>query len=171
MTTFVYLVLPEVSPGLGILLLCGVFVFQICVDIFYTPNWFCGHRQGCCDRTPDRNGYDEVDQGTPNNKKKSARWAIVRYLVCVVQALFENKVAKVIALLLQIIGIFGFIGMWVVNTKDLQYNMVRPMVGYPLTIFVLSVIWSNFYQEKIADCHKHRLKREDITARYKSGKL
>ena len=32
MATFVYLVLPEVSSGIGIMLLCGVFISQILVD-------------------------------------------------------------------------------------------------------------------------------------------
>lgn len=168
MTTFVYLVLPEVSPGVGILLLCGVFIFQICIDIVKTPNWYWGQRQGYCARAGERNGYDNMAAG---NRQNLRCWVVMRYFVCIVQVLFENKIAKVIALLLQIIGIFGFIGMWVINLKPLNYNMTRPMVGYPLAILVLSVIWSNFYQDKIAEAHKPRRNQDDITARFKSGKL
>ena len=174
MTTFVYLVLPEVSPGVGILLLCGVFFFQICIDIVKTPNWYWGQGQGCCARAGERNGYDALPLGNRQNLTScnwETWWTIFRYFVCIVQVLFENKIAKAVALLLQLVGIFGFIGMWVVNVQHLSYNMVRPMVGYPLAIFVLSVIWSNFYQEKIADAHNPRRNQEnqDITARFKSS--
>ena len=165
MTVFVYLVLPELSPGAGILLLCGVFVFQICVDLVKTPNKFWGQNYGCCCRETERNGYDTI---ALNTRKK---WRIVSYFVCFVQVMLENKITKFFALLLQIAGIFGFVAMWVFHIRNQGYNMFRPMIGFPLVVFVLSVIWSNFFQEKIATVHKKNTVKEGVTARFKSSKF
>ena len=164
MTIFVYLVLPELSPGVGILLLCGVFVFQICVDLVRTPNKFWGQNYGCCCRDTERNGYDTI--ALPRVRK----WKIIGYFVCFVQVMLENKITKFFALLLQIGGIFGFIAIWVFHTKSLGYNMLRPMIAYPLVAFVLSFVWSNFFQDKIAEVHKNKTK-EGVTARFKSSKF
>ena len=162
MTIFVYLVLPEISPGVGILLLCGVFFIQICIDIVKTPNWYCG--QGTCMLTH-RNEYNELSR---QRSTGGLSWAKVYGRVeKVVKVLLANRIAKVVALIVQIIGMFGFIGLWVGMTKSMHYDMVRPMVGFPLIILALSFIWSNFFQEKIAEADKHK----DVTARFKSSKL
>ena len=156
MTTFVYLVLPEISPGAGIFLLCGVFFCQIIVDCYYTQKWFwCQHNE--CLRTQQRHDPSHIHQ-----KSK------VEYVVCIVQLLLENRVMKIIALVLQIVGIFGFIGVWVVHMKHRGYNMVRPMVGYPLCIIVLSFLWSTWFQENIAVPHGRE--QQNNTARYKSSR-
>lgn len=167
MTIFVYLVLPEISPGVGILLLCGVFFFQICVDIVKTPKWYCG--QGTCMLTH-RNEYNELPR---QRSTGGLSWAkVYRRAEKVVRVLLANRIAKVVALIVQIIGMFGFIGLWVGMTKSMHYDMVRPMVGYPLIILALSFIWSNFFQEKIAEADKDRERRsKDVTARFKSSKL
>ena len=165
MTIFVYLILPELSPGVGILLLCGVFTFQICVDFVRTPNRFWGQNMGLCCRDVERNGYNAV----PAQQVRSTKWSFVRYLVCIVQVLLENKITKAIAFLLQVVGIFGFIGIWVLLVRKFDYNMTRPMIGYPLVVFALSVIWSNFYQEKIAAVPLTTSSIEGVTARFKSS--
>ena len=165
-TIFVYLVLPEISPGVGIMLLCGVFFFQIVVDIFKTPNWFCGQNRCSCFNT-ERNGYDHIT-GHHNFNLKTIKWAkVFEYFVRCVQVLLENKVTKVLALLLQILGIIGFISLWVSKMKGHGYDMIRPMVGFPLVILVLSFIWTNWFQEKIAEPHTQM---NNVTARFKSSK-
>ena len=157
MTTLVYLVLPEISPGAGILLLCGVFFFQIIVDICYTQNWFWCQHDGCFRA---QRGHD-----FPNLHQRSK----VEYVVCTVQLILENRVMKILALVLQISGIFGFIGVWVINMKHRGYNVIRPMVVYPLGIIILSVLWSTWFQEKIATPYGKEPQKN--TARYKSSKL
>ena len=160
MTTFVYLVLPELSPGAGILILCGVFFFQIVVDIYYTQYWIWCQHDGCCRAPREQRGFDHLH---PQRKSK------MEYFVCIVQLLLENRAMKVIALLLQTLGIFGFIGLWVHNMRRHGYNTIRPMVGYPLGIFFLSIVWSSWFQEKIATPHRREQRRN--TARYKSSKF
>ena len=157
MTTFVYLVLPEISPGAGILLLCGVFSFQIIVDIYYTQRWVWCQHDGCCCASREQRGFSRL-----------RRESKVEYVVCIVQLILENRMMKVIALMLQIVGVFGFIGVWVVHMKHRGYNMIRPMVVYPLSIVILSFIWSSWFQEKIAT--PHRKEQHTNTARYKSSR-
>ena len=157
MTTFVYLVLPEISPGAGILLLCGVFFFQIIVDFCYTQRWFWCQHDGCCCASGEQRDFSHL-----HRKSK------VEYVVCIVQLILENRMMKIVALMLQIIGVFGFIGTWAYHMKHRGYNMIRPMVGYPLGIVVLSVIWSSWFQEKIAT--PHRSEQQSNRARYKSSR-
>ena len=157
MTTFVYLVLPEISPGAGIFLLCGVFFFQIIVDFCYTQKWFWCQHDGCyCAQR----GHDF---------SHLCRRSKVENVVCIVQLILENRVMKILALVLQISGIFGFIGVWVIHMKYRGYNIIRPMVGYPLGIIILSVLWSTWFQEKITT--PHGKEPQNNTARYKSSKL
>ena len=168
MTSFVYLVLPEISPGVGILLLCGVFFFQICVDIVKTPNSYCGQNTTISCGRGQRNGYDAIHR----QKATSSFWSKVwGFFEKTFRVLLANRIAKVVALLLQIVGMFGFIGLWIGMTKDKHYDMVRPMVGYPLVVFALSVIWSNFFQEKIAGAEDKYNKTRVVTARFKSSKF
>ena len=158
MTTLVYLVLPEISPGAGILLLCGVFFFQIMVDIYHTQNWIWCQNDGCCCARSERRGFSRL-----------RRRSKVEYVVCFVQLILENRMMKIIALLFQTVGIFGFIGIWVSNMKHRGYNMIQPMIGYLLGILLLSVIWSTWFQEKIAAPHRQR-ESQSNTARFKSCK-
>ena len=156
MTIFVYLVLPEISPGPGIFLLCGVFFFQIFVDFCYTQKWFWCQHDGC---SCTQQGHDFTHLH---------RRSKVEYVVCIVQLLLENRVMKVLALLLQATGIFGFIGVWVVHMNHHGYNIIRPMIGYPLGIILLSVLWSTWFQQRIATPHSRE--PQNNTARYKSSK-
>ena len=55
---------------------------------------------------------------------------------------------KVLALLLQFIGIVGFSISWGLKSQE-QHNILQPVIGYPLVAFVLSVLWSNFFQTEI----------------------
>jgi hypothetical protein len=156
MTTFVYLVLPEISPGAGIFLLCGVFFFQIVIDFFYTQKWFW------CQR----GGRSYVQQGRDITRLHQR--SKMEYVVCIAQFLLENRVMKVLALILQIAGILGFIGVWIIHMKGSGYSVVRPMVGYLLGIIILSVLWSTWFQEKIAEPYGRE--QQNNTARYKSSR-
>ncbi len=162
MTVLVYLVLPQLSPGVGMLLLCGVFFFQIIIDTVKTPHWYWCQNNRCSCAVGERNGYDLL-------RASRQRVSLMERFVRFVQIVFENKVMKLIVLLLQIFGIVGFIAAWVtgMNTNDLE---IRPLVGAPLAILVLSLVWSSWFQKKINDPRKRGLQR-NVTARYKSGKL
>ena len=162
MTVLMYLVLPQLSPGVGMLLLCGVFFFQIIIDALKTPHWYWCQNNRCSCAAGERNGYDRLRASRHN---VSLRERFVRF----VQIILENKVMKLIALLLQIFGIAGFIAAWVIgmNSSNLEYDKVRPMVGAPLAILTLSLVWSSWFQKKVNDPYKGG----DVTARYKSGKL
>ena len=153
MTTFVYLVLPEISPGAGIFLLCGVFSCQIIVDCYYSQKCFwCQHDE--YSRRQQRHDPSHIHQ-----KSK---------VVCITQFLLENRVMKILALSFQVVGIFGFITVWTVYMKHHGYSMIRPMVGYPLSIIGLSILWSTCFQEKIAV--PHRREQQNNTGRYKSSR-
>ena len=162
MTTFVYLVLPQLSPGVGILLLCGVFFFQIIIDMFNTPHWYwCQNNRSSC-AARERGGYDLL---TSHRRKQSMMEHIVRF----VQVTLENKVMKLIALLLQLTSIVGFITAWIIGMRSSELDVIRPLVGGPLVILVLSFVWSTWFQKKIAEPNKKGLQR-DVTARFKSCK-
>ena len=161
MTVLVYLVLPETSPGVGIMLLCGVFYFQIVMDIFKTPNWYWGQSQSdCCGR---RNGYNRIQSHQQSSAVKRSR------IIYVVYILLENKIMRILALLLQISGIIGFIVLCSLEKDEHDYVSIWSMVGYPLVILFISPLWSNIFQDKIAKSQDHE-KKEDITARFKSSK-
>ena len=164
MTIFVYLVLPELSPGVGILLLCGIFSFQMCVDVINTPHLlWCQNRNynqlfaGCR-----RNGYNLL---TSANQPKSK----FEYVVRIAQIALENKLMKIIAVLIQVFSLIGFIVGWILGMQNYGQNLfIRATIGGPLCILVLSFIWSDWFQMKIVTPNKKNLEREDITARYKS---
>ena len=163
MTILMYLVLPQLSPGVGMLLLCGVFFFQIIIDTFKTPHWYWCQNNRCSCAAGERSGYNLLRTA---RQKVSLRERFVRF----VQIILENKVMKLIALLLQIFGIAGFIAAWVIGMNSSNLDMIRPLVGAPLAILVLSLVWSSWFQKKVNDPYKRGLQR-DVTARYKSGKL
>ena len=171
MTIFLYLILPELPPGLGILLLCGVFTFQIGVDIINKCrlNTCCDRYKICsCCAKYWRNGYERVPSQDVRSRKRKT---IKHYLLHFFQLLLENRFTKVVALLLQVVTTLVFIIMWVIHTKQLSDTMLRPMVGYPLVVFALSVIWSNLFQDNIVAFHNNKSIKEGATAKFKSSKI
>ena len=160
MAVFVYVVLPQLSPGIGMLLLCGVFFFQIIIDTFNTPHWYsCQNNRCSCAG----NGYDLLRTNRPQ------KLSIMERFVQFVQVILENKLMKMLALSLQIAGVIGFITAWVAGMRTSEYDVTRPMVGGPLAILVLSLVWSTWFQKRVNEPNKKDLQR-DVTARYKSGK-
>ena len=163
MTVLMYLVLPQLSPGVGMLLLCGVFFFQIIIDAFKTPHWYWCQNNRCSCAADERNGYDRL---RASRQTVSLRERFVRF----VHIILETKVMKLIALLLQIFGIAGFIAAWIIGMNGSDLDKVRPIVGAPLAILTLSLVWSSWFQKKVNDPYKRDVQR-DVTARYKSGEL
>ena len=115
MTVLVYLVLPQLSSGVGMLLLCGVFFFQIIIDTFKTPHWYWCQNNRCSCAVGERNGYNLLRTG---QQKLSVMERIVRF----VQIIFENKAMKIVALLIQIFGFAGFITAWVIGMNTSIYS-------------------------------------------------
>ena len=76
--------------------------------------------------------------------------------------IIENKIVKVLAFLLQLIGIVGFIAVWTIKSKEPNYKLHRPVIGYPLVIVVLSILWTNVFQEFIAEPKKNVEEEENL---------
>ena len=72
--------------------------------------------------------------------------------------------------MLQTFGVIGFIAAWVIGMNTGGFDVIRPLVGGPLAILVLSLVWSTWFQKKVNEPDKRILQR-NVTARYKSGKL
>ena len=158
MATFVYLVLPEVSSGIGIMLLCGVFISQILVDFYKTPvPQFGTYCQKCtcnCQRSR-RQEYHRLQSDPQPNTDTPCILHERHSMYSKAGVIIENKIVKVLAFLLQLIGIVGFIVVWTIKSKEPNYKLHRPVIGYPLVIVVLSILWTNVFQEFIAEPKKN----------------
>ncbi len=195
MSLLVFLVLTELSPSVSILVLSGVFMVQTFIDA-YTAFRKC-RDDNKCPMQGRRRGYDEVgeanhQEGQPfmNQEEEGETKRYVRVLQRL-HSISENYVVKVFATLLQLLGVFGissfFIYMMVKGSAkgEVDYIYMRPVISLPFVLLILSMIWSNRFQEAIArpdrkttDQQKRTTKtsREEhkksiITARYKSSKL
>lgn len=158
MTVFVYLVLPEFSPGVGILLLCGNFIVQVFMDIRKAP-W-----SRCLNRNSKDSRYEHNLLPKPDRVNQK-----FEHIARIVQICSENKVTKFIIFSLQVISLFFFIVIWIYGMQGYGQNLfLRSTIGGPLCILVLSFMWSDWFQTKIVIPYKKNLEREDITARYKS---
>ena len=108
MSIFVYLILPEVSSGVGILLLSGVFLAQIAMDIYETPiPHFDSYNRKCSCLSGQQRQYRRIPSDPEASPVVSVR--VLNYQshsVCSkVGIIIENKVVKVFAFLLQLTGI------------------------------------------------------------------
>lgn len=177
-SSFVFLVLPELPTDLDIFLLCGVFAAQLIIDVIRTHNWNCRSKmcmkeiRGCYPRL-NRNhfGYERVEDGEDGEHSQKS---ITRTALSILGSIFENKITKVLALLFQLGGIFALIVFWIFKTRsisDYSAHLTRSMIGIPLVLMFMSVVWSNWFQEKIAKQEReYRITDQRITARYKSSK-
>ena len=130
------------------MLLSGVFVTQIAIDSYYTPN-VC-HLQKCkC--LPMRRLNNDSSESIRNLEEMPRKSFAVRqqssFLV-----ILENKVVKFFAFLLQVAGIYGFSALTLCskllgNQNSMSY---RTIVGYPVFCIVQSMLWSNVFQDLIA---------------------
>ncbi len=84
------------------------------------------------------------------------------------KALLENRIVKFIALLVQFASVVVFIGLWchvfIASNGSLCYGL-RTIIAAPLCLIVLSIVWTNKFQEWIASVNQAKAK----TARYKSS--
>ena len=147
-----YLILPEVSSGAGILLLSGVFVAQIAMDVYNTPIPYFGPcRQKCSCLKGQQKQYRRIN----SDPEISPVTVHQSHSMCSkAGVIIENKIVKVFALLLQLAGIIGFSALWSKLSMDTRYKSLRPIIGYPIVIIVLSIIWTNLFQEYIAQPRK-----------------
>ena len=67
----------------------------------------------------------------------------------------ENKIVKVSAFLFQLVGIFGFSALWSALSKYTKYKSFWLMIGFPVIIIMLSIIWTDSFQEYIAKPRQH----------------
>lgn len=142
-STLLLLVIAEFSPGVSILLFSGVFITQTILNVF------------------DNEGYRQKYQKAPldNPDSQGGRCSGISAACCSVSS-------KLLAFILQCIGLFGLIGYCVYRTVVLGAAAeYRAMIGMPLAIIVLSVVWSSRCQKYIA-----RSNNSHVSARYKSSK-
>ena len=152
MTIFVYLILPEVSSGAGIVLLSGVFVAQIAMDIYNTPIPYFGP---CCQKCSCLKRQRKEYRRIHSDPETSPVTVHQPHSMCSkVGIILENKIVKVFAFLLQLTGIIGFSALWSKLSMDTNYKSFWPTIGYPIVIIVLSIIWTNLFQEYIAQPRK-----------------
>lgn len=151
MTIFVYLILPEVSSVAGILLLSGVFVAQIAIDIYNTPiPYFGSHHQKYSCLKRQRKEYHRLH--SPETSPMTSVTVRQSHSVCLIaEIIIENKMVKILAFSLQLTGIIGFSALWSKLSMDAHYKSYWTIIGYPIVIIVLSIIWSNVFQEQIAE--------------------
>ena len=148
MTIFVYLILPEVSSGAGILLLSGIFIAQIAMDIYNTPMpCFGSHRRKCNCLQRQRMKYYRIHSNLQTSVAPSVTANQSHSICSKAGIIVENKIVKALALLFQLTGIFGFSALWNKLSGDAQYKSFWPIIGYPIFIFVMSIIWTNLFQE------------------------
>ena len=151
---FVFLVLSSLPPDVSILLLNGLFIVQISIDVYHTR---------CVPSSTHRNGYDEIEL---SGNLRSER---LKRITETIRMIFENRIIKLIALGLQFTGIVGlaiYLGLTMKAGEDAK--ILRVVIAFPLVLFVMSFIWSNWTQKLIA-MTKNRV-GEFCTARYKSSK-
>lgn len=151
-STFVFSVLAYLPPELGLLCMQPVFVAQFMLDIFYTK---------CSCRHCTNIGYHNLDDQQhrplntlPNEEQPSTAESsferVRSRLTHVSGTLLENKIMKTVALVLQIGGTTGLIVTVLIHMKRQNYQIHQylvPVIGLPLSILTLSVLWSNKVQE------------------------
>ena len=182
MSTLLFLVLTELSPGVAILVLNGVFLIQTAIDVYssFRNRKKClsdscnGHRHGDYTEMNDHAEekellVDDLEQG--QGQEQGRFMAFLSRLQCVL----EHYVVKVVALLLQLGGLVGLIAFWAVkvltaeNLPAKKNVYMKPLIGLPLVLLSLSFIWSNRFQEAIAKPNLKLNKDKKVTARYKSS--
>lgn len=181
MCTLIFLVLPELSPGVAMLALNGVFLVQIIFDVhssFRAKQ--CSTEECNVRRYTTRNGYSQVGRVESPERQPlfhqadDGRYKHLMKFLRPLQHILESYVVKVIAGILQLVGVAGLIGYWIYVVKarksagrDQVY--LHPLIGLPFVLLALSMIWSNRFQEWIAESNT-RKDGNKVSARYKSSK-
>ena len=178
-----FLVLAELPPGVGILLLNGVFVAQILIDLRENKRLYCCGPD-CSENSNypvlraafrNKQGYSRIENTDQLESQENKTYSKSEQLIHFLWKVLETRTTKTVALLLQVGGIFGFVGLWVaLMHRNGTVYFLRPVIGFPLVLLVMSVIWSTQFQELIAQPYMYRMHRmPDMgrTARYKSSEF
>lgn len=140
-STLLLLVIAEFSPGVSIFLFSGVFFTQTVLDVF--------ENDACCNF---KQKLDDLE----NPARKCFGVSVTCFSIS----------SKLLAFVLQCIGLFGLVSFLVYKTVVLGTAVeYRAVIGMPLAILVLSMVWSNRCQKYIARSHNSQ-----VSARYKSSK-
>lgn len=185
-SVFVFLVMAELPPDISLLLLCGVFICQIAVDLWYVDSCIvknihqCVRKRDGCNIVRNRPGGLEASEGSETSSNPGSEKATVKVMtepktrkVTIVyncfEMLLENKIVKSIALILQLASLVFFICRWcyvfMMSDGSLLYG-TRILTAAPLCLIVLSLVWTNKFHEWIASVGR----AEGKTARFKSSK-
>ena len=168
MSIFVYLVLSELHPAVSILVLNGVFFAHIAIDLYSSyykktncnPNNYQNQLQ--------RREYTELNE---NNEAESDPFVTRDPVVNQDRNKLYHKMKnplKVAGFLLQLIGLVSiFFFCFMVEKKENEYSYLRPLIALPLVLLVMSIIWSNRFQE--ATAKPYLLTCNKVSSRYKSG--
>ena len=192
MCLLVFIVLAAFPVGVSILLLSGVFFFQIAIDML---RLYCSkHWKNCKDKfKPLRKGYGKIHDNSGRGNEDCCPLLLDTEEVIdedeckvlkILGSVLDNPYVKFIALVMQGIGLTGVLIFWIYtmlgNTfmkldRMMKYFYLCPLVALPMVILSMSLIWSNIYQEGIAST-KHRARKDGVenesqerTARYKSS--
>ena len=164
-STFVFLVLSYLPPNISILILSGVFFVQICIDIKRAP-WKPAPAS--------RHQYHNLEMEAPVKPSQLSLWLAT--LKEWFRQLLENRTVKIVALVLQAVGILVLTIFLGVKKRDIDRGgsvavskILRPVIALPIALLIISFIWSDKVQKLIA--HTNHIVGECRTARYKSSKL
>ena len=190
MCLLVYVVLATLPAPVSALLLHTVFFFQIAIDIWKTystrkcmPRKFGNYN---VIRHTERKHYDDLEGGADKaddtkslldsfeEMKKASKTERLYKLLNMAEYLLENWIAKVLAFLLQGIGLAAFLIFWAMklHSENDRFYM-SSLIILPLVLLCMSGMWTSKFQNwiakpKIRDGSKPAHKR---SARYKSSKF
>lgn len=153
MSVFVFSVLCYLPPDLAPLGMQAVFIFQFLLDFYYL--WIRklnGNTSGCYNAN--KSEYETIGEEGQHHK---------RYCSTVV----ENKLVKPVSVFLQFIGIIGFMAFLVVKASVTSEVYLFPVIGMPLSIAILSIVWSNNVQEYLANPQR----KSQNLVRYKASEF
>ena len=184
MSTFVFSVLCFFTPELSLLSMQAVFMVQFAIDIYHLPWSQCNlqtprrsvHIQGSYETI----GNDEEEsqlhnmaEVVPTNTRSSSveRWRVGsrRFF----QLILENKLMRCAALALQISGVVGLLVLIMLKKKAKPEDIdiyLPPVIGLPISITILSFLWSNKVQEFLL-VPQQGSREITANARYKASKL
>ena len=171
MSFFVFSVLSYLTPDLTLLTMQGVFLVQFLLDIYYMPSLCkCNHHHRSSSRNSvpgDENGQRaEHDVNVEDVQEESCFDKVKLFF----QHILENKQIKLLAFLLQILGIGGLLAIIVVEAKVKSEIYLFPVIGLPLCITTLSFLWSNKMQGYLIT-PKNGVCDPSFNARYKASEL
>lgn len=140
MSVFVFSVLCYLTPLVALLSMQPVFVAQFLLDLYYTPS-SCGRRRGYKNLGSAEHKLANVTSGRTGIELRA-----YQRMRLFLGDILDNKLVKVTAFLLQVIGTGGIILTVVLNHKpDVDHRI--PVIALPLSVATLAVLWSNKFQE------------------------